>query len=450
MGILEKALKMLEKHPLCDHCLGRQFALLSHGVENYERGKSIKTVLTLQAHAPALSGNKEGIKTLKILATNGFCETAKGILHRMKKRIPAKTLPRACFLCEDKFKCIKDLAEKAVNELKSYEYSNFLVGVELPVAVEEREDEFKAEFEVSYGESMRNEFGRAIGKKIAECTGKAVEYKKPEVVVLVNPLTERVKLQINPLYIAGRYRKLVRGIPQSRWLCPNCRGKGCEECNWTGKLYPESVEELIEKPFLDATGGVKASFHASGREDIDARMLGNGRPFVIEITKPKKRFLDLKKLVKAVNAGAEGKVEVANLQLADKDVVRKLKKAESARKEYRVIMEFENKISVKDLRLLEEKLRNAVVKQKTPIRVLHRRADLTREKYIYKVKVKKLSPKKAEMSILCQGGLYVKELVTGDEGRTTPNISEILGNEAKPIELDVLNVIMEVKEGENK
>lgn len=450
MDILEKSLKMLDKHPLCDHCLGRQFALLSHGVENSERGKSIKNVLTLQAHALALLGNTEGIRALKILATNGFSEKAKELLHSLKKRISAKTLPKTCFLCEDKFKGIDDLAKKSVNKLEKYEYSNFLVGIELPVTVEEREDEFKAEFAVSYGESMRNEFGRKIGKKITKRTGKAVEYKKPEVVVLVNPLTGHINLQINPLYIAGRYRKLVRGIPQSKWFCPNCRGRGCKECSWTGKLYPESVEELIEKPFLEATGGVEASFHASGREDIDARMLGNGRPFVIEISKPEKRFLDLKKLERAVNASAAGKVEISKLQLADKNVVRKLKKAESAWKEYRVIMEFKKKISAKDSSLLEEKLRKTVVKQRTPIRVLHRRADLTREKYIYKVKIKKLSPKKAEMSVLCQGGLYVKELVTGDEGRTTPNISEILGNEAKPINLDVLNVIMDVKEGESK
>jgi len=58
------------------------------------------------------------------------------------------------------------------------------------------------------------------------------------------------------------------------------------------------------------------------------------------------------------------------------------------------------------------------------------------------VKVRKLSPKKAEMRVRCQGGLYVKELVSGDEGRTTPSVSEILGQKAKPIKLDVLNVIM--------
>jgi len=58
------------------------------------------------------------------------------------------------------------------------------------------------------------------------------------------------------------------------------------------------------------------------------------------------------------------------------------------------------------------------------------------------VKVRRLSPKKAEMKVRCQGGLYVKELVTGDDGRTSPSVSEILRQRAKPIKLDVLNVIV--------
>jgi len=442
MNILEKALRMLENYPLCDHCLGRQFALLGHAIENDERGNGIKLALTLQAHALTLSKTSEGVRILKILATNGFSRTADETLKKMKRKIPAQNFPRACFLCEDKFIGVEDLAKKALKQLESYEYNSFLVGIELPVAIEEREDEFKAEFSVSHGENMRNEFGRVIGKKIAECSGKTVDYRKPDVVVLVNPFTKEISLQINPLYIAGRYKKLAGGIPQSKWFCSKCRGKGCEKCNWTGKMYPESVEEIIEKPFLEATHGAKASFHASGREDIDARMLGKGRPFVLEIAKPKKRFLDLKKLEKAVNSHAKGKVEVSNLQFADRTVVRGLKKAESAQKEYRVVVEFENTITTKDLRLLEEKLTNVMVKQKTPLRVLHRRADLTREKYIYEVKVKKLSPRKAEIRVRCQGGLYVKELVTGDEGRTTPSVSETLQNRAKPIKLDVLSVIM--------
>jgi tRNA pseudouridine synthase 10 len=442
MGIIEDSLKMLEKYPLCDHCLGRQFGMLGYGLRNDERGKAIKQVLTFEAHVSALSKKKKGIETLRVLATNGFSESAKEILRKMNKQIRSKKLPTQCYLCEDKFAFIDELARKAVDFLKDYEYTNFLVGTELPLNVEEREDEFKAEFNLSHSENLRNEFGRSIGKKIAELNNKDVEFKKPEIVTLINPFTKTVKLQINPLFIAGRYKKLVRGIPQSKWFCSTCRGKGCEKCNWTGKMYPESVEELVEQPFLEAAKSEKAFFHASGREDIDARMLGQGRPFVVEISKPRKRFLNLGKLGKTVNAYAKGKVKISKLHFADKGTVRKLKKAESAQKEYRVSIEFENKVTAKDLRLLENRLKNITVKQETPNRVLHRRANLTREKYIYDVTIKKLSLKKAEMKIRCQGGLYVKELVSGDEGRTTPSVSELLKNKAKPIKLDVLNVIM--------
>jgi tRNA pseudouridine synthase 10 len=442
MDILEKALRMLEKHALCDHCLGRQFALLGYGMGNDDRGKAIKSVLTFQAHEQALSRDGDGVKVLKILATNGFSDTAKQILAKMKKRALRRAFLKTCFLCENKFGEVEGVARKALMLLGDYEYNNFLAGVELPMDVEEREDEFKAEFEVSHGESLRNEFGRVVGKRLAELNGKAAEFKKPEIVVLVGPFAEAVRLAVNPLFVSGRYKKLVRGIPQSRWFCSSCHGKGCEKCDWTGQMYSESVEELIEKPFLEATGSAKASFHASGREDIDARMLGPGRPFVVEATAPKRRFLDLKRLKDSVNAYSKGKVEVSRLEFADKDAVRRLKGGESAQKEYRVTMEFEDRIRDKDLRLLEAKLANIMIKQQTPRRVLHRRADLMREKYIYDVSAKKLSPNKAEMKVRCQGGLYVKELVSGDEGRTTPNVSELLKNKAKPVKLDVLNVIM--------
>ena len=208
-------------------------------------------------------------------------------------------------------------------------------------------------------------------------------------------------------------------------------------------MYPESVEELSSKPLLEATEGEKTAFHASGREDIDARMLGTGRPFVIEVSKPKKRFVDLKEIEAKINAEAAGKVEVSRLRFTTKDVVRRLKKGEGAQKEYRLLAEFENEVSDEGLRMLEETLSGASIKQQTPLRVLHRRADLIRERYIYKVKVKKVSLKRALMEIRCQGGLYVKELVSGDEGRTIPNVSDLLGNRAKTLKLDVLKVIMD-------
>jgi len=40
----------------------------------------------------------------------------------------------------------------------------------------------------------------------------------------------------------------------------------------------------------------------------------------------------------------------------------------------------------------------------------------------------------------CQGGLYVKEFVTGDGGRTRPSVAEILGARVLEVTVDVLGV----------
>jgi len=439
MEILEKAQTMLEKYPLCDHCLGRQFALLGYGLDNQKRGEALKLLLTMKGHHLALLGEKIGVSLLKTLAANGSFNMAAEILKRMKRKVGKR---KECYLCEGWFSHLQDLVGKSLEKLKDYEYATFLVGVELPTEVEEREDEFKAEYEVRHGESMRNELSRDVGKKISEATQKAADYKKPDIVILLNPFTQHITLQANPLYIAGRYRKLVRGIPQSRWVCVKCGGKGCPRCNWTGKMYPESVEEIIAGPALEKTLGAEASFHAAGREDIDARMLGRGRPFVIEVKRPKRRFIDLHDLVKVINERAQGKVKVLNLRFAHKDTVRRLKKTEAAEKLYRAIVEFDRSPSDEELGALEKALTGAVVRQQTPVRVLHRRADRVREKYIYEAKIKRLTPNRVEMKIRCEGGLYIKELITGDEGRTDPCVSRIVNAEAKPLELDVLNVII--------
>jgi len=439
MEILKKARKILSKYPICDFCLGRQFALLGYGIENRTRGYAIKLLLTMEAHRKALAGNKRAINFLKKLAFNGNFEIAYYLLEKLtNKKFERKEF--VCSLCSNNFQKIEQLAEKAVERMSKYEYSTFLVGILLPEGVEEREDEFKAEFEITHGESIKNHFSREIGKKIAEKTGKKADLKKPDIVVLVNPFKNTVRLQINPLYISGRYRKLVRNLPQSMWICTKCMGKGCEACNWTGKKYPESVAELISAPVLEMTEGERTAFHAAGREDVDARMLGSGRPFVIEVKKPKRRFIDLWKLENAINNYADGKVEVLGLTFASREDVERVKRGEKTEKTYRVVVELEKKVSDEELKLLESTLTNCRVSQKTPIRVLHRRADKTREKYIYETKVNKLTPKMIELRIRCQGGLYIKELVTGDMGRTKPSVSEILKVKAVPLELDVLDV----------
>jgi tRNA pseudouridine synthase 10 len=46
----------------------------------------------------------------------------------------------------------------------------------------------------------------------------------------------------------------------------------------------------------------------------------------------------------------------------------------------------------------------------------------------------------AIIQVHCDGGLYVKELTSSDEGRTQPSLTGELGVQAKVTELDVINV----------
>lgn len=437
MEIIEKAQMMLEKHPLCDHCLGRQFAFLGYGIDNQERGRTIKLFLTMKGHHLALSKDKQGIILLKVLAENGSFPMATEILKKLKRR------PKQggkCFLCEGCFEALPDLVEKAAKRLQDYEYDTFLVGVKLPSEVEEREDEFKAQFEVQHGENFRNELSRVFGKMLSDKTGKTADFMNPQVVVLVNPFVGDIRLQVNSIFIMGRYQKLVRGIPQSKWFCPKCRGKGCPECNYTGRMHPESVEELVAGPALERTYGEDASFHGAGREDADARMLGRGRPFIIQVKRPHKRGIDLKELARTINDRSDGKIKVTGLKFVEKEMIRTLKHLETTQKTYRVTVRFDRDISDDEIVKLKRSLSGTRVLQQTPTRVLRRRADKTRERHIYETEIKRISPNSVEMKIRCQGGLYVKELVTGDKGRTEPNVSKLVDAKAEPLELDVLSI----------
>ncbi|CAD6494855.1 MAG: hypothetical protein LAKADJCE_00974 [Candidatus Argoarchaeum ethanivorans] len=242
-----------------------------------------------------------------------------------------------------------------------------------------------------------------------------------------------------PLPIYGRYRKLVRGIPQTRWACRVCGGKGCEECGFTGKLYPESVEELISGTVIKAFNATGTVFHGAGREDVDALMLGNGRPFVLEVRGAKKRSsIDLSALQQEINAFASYKVEVSNLEYVDHSKVKQIKEMR-VDKTYRLTVMLGGDVPEERLKLCSNKLRG-VITQQTPTRALHHRADRLRKRSVRPIELESFDENVAVFIVTCESGLYVKELISGDGGRTTPSLSGELGICAKVISIDVINI----------
>ena len=286
---------------------------------------------------------------------------------------------------------------------------------------------------------LKKELNRIIGREIENNLEKEVGFEKQDIVINVdlrkNP---KVRIQINPLFIEGKYNKLVRGIPQTKWPCGKCKGKGCEDCNFTGKQYDESVEELISKHILEATNGWQAKFHGAGREDIDVLMLGSGRPFVLEIKEPKIRKIDLASLEEKINKINEGKTSYHNLKFCQRDRKAEIKVSSSDNyKIYKALVKCSQKYDkdkLADLNSLDE------IHQQTPLRVVHRRADKVRIKHVHDVSCDVIDDTTFEMTVKTEGGLYIKELISGDSNRTKPNVGEILGVESICEQLDVVEV----------
>ena len=85
-------------------------------------------------------------------------------------------------------------------------------------------------------------------------------------------------------------------------------------------------------------------------------------------------------------------------------------------------------------------LKGKIIVQRTPTRVVHRRTDKLRERRVIDVKIKKYEDLNLELLINAESGTYIKELINGDNGRTKPNLSELLGMGCIVKELDVTEI----------
>ena len=397
--ILTLAEKTVSAYHLCDSCLGRLFRQIKKG-----------------------STNKQ-----------------KGTLIRNNLKQSKKTHAKDCWLCEGLTGETDHFVDLISDALKEYEFDTFLIGSKIDEDIVEREKELWDFISSEDFEPIKMEINREVGKILEEKLGKTVDFEKPDITVIVDTAFDVVNLQIRPLFIYGRYKKFERGIPQTKWPCRICRGKGCSSCNYTGKMYETSVEELISKKALKRTKSNDESFHGCGREDIDALMLGSGRPFVLEIKNPKKRTIDLAILTSEINSYTKDRVEISNLRFSDRKEIARIKNAEF-QKTYYIVIEGEKPIKKEKLKEVAQILQGKTIKQLTPTRVAHRRADKIRERRIYNCELESVEGSIARLTIETQSGTYIKELVSGDSGRTTPNISEMIGIPCKVKELDVIEI----------
>jgi len=423
-SITGKALNALRKYPLCDRCLGRLFARLGYGWSNRERGEALKRLIVMELHRRMLEGDNTARTVFLELAPRLYPYS-----QGLYEKLTGKGLgPEACIICGgtlDDF--IRKAAENGAALLKAHDISRFVVGVRLSGGIDRLEDEIKAAVRAEHGESIKSEIRREVGKLIQSIdTGLTVDFDDPEATLLVEYPTGMLWLQVNSIFYKGRYWKKGRLISQAYWPTPTGpKYYSIEEALW-GLLGLHKAERLV--------------LHASGREDVDARMLGTGRPMIIELKSPRVRRVPVEAVVRAANKN-KALVEVAIEGSASRREVRLYKEGVArTTKTYKALIVSGSPLSDTTIRRIEDFFSDRTIMQRTPRRVLHRRPDILRRRKVYTIKCKRISNYTMECVIVAEGGLYIKELVSGDEGRTTPSMSEITGSRMECVELDVIGV----------
>ena len=449
--IFDKVLQIYHNYFICVHCLGRMFSLLGSNTTNQERGHSLLLSLTMEIHKNFLSNNKdqqkEAVINLKLLAEKANFSSAQAVLKNEGIEYFTSEKQQICYLCEGIFSEIGKYVETSKIALEGIQFDNFLVGTTPDSLIVNREDRFKSEYKILEAESFKSHFNRVIGKELFKVLRKEPEFSNPDVLLIFFVYKENfeVKVNLRSLFVFGRYNKFIRGIPQTHWFCNNCKGIGCKHCNFSGKQYNTSVEELMEPMFINESKATDSKFHGAGREDIDVRMLGNGRPFIIELKNPKVRTLDLVRIEKKVNRKNRNKIKIQGLRYSSKKEVIKFKtEAKDTKKTYKALVKAETKMTKEmfgeKLNELKFEFENKVINQRTPNRVSHRRADKIRVKTIYSLTGKFIKSNLFEFLIKTQGGTYIKELISGDNGRTSPSFTDIFRIPLLCKKLDVLEI----------
>ena len=402
--------------PFCLSCLGRAFGKIGFGLDNRERGIEILNQLEI----------KEDNELQDLLISE----------------------ESDCTICEGLISEIPNFRELVLESFSDFSISSFKIGTIVDKDILKREVEFQLLFGDDLGEALKSQLNREIGISVYKKARIETLMDNPDAVAIIDTGYDVVNLEIKSLFIEGNYNKYDRTVPQTRWPCHSCKGIGCGKCNNTGQLYPDSVQSLIANHFIIASSCSEDLFHGMGREDIDAAMLGSGRPFVLELRMPKNRDLDLLEIENKVNTENKGRIKASKFKFVKRSRVAELKNT-VCDKTYRLDVSISDKISIESLKKGAQRLTSTVIEQRTPTRVSHRRADLVRPRLVNSVDVVSFTDGMAELVIRAQHGTYIRELVSGDDGRTVPSLTSLIDAKCKVEVLDVLNLHLQVKEEKN-
>jgi tRNA U54 and U55 pseudouridine synthase Pus10 len=173
--------RMLNERRLCNNCLGRQFPNFQPQLAIKEKG----ILLRFLAETKTKGWNSEGYTWEE--------------LYNLFEKQP-------CELCRGIFDKIDDIAGRLADEMREYEFKNFLCGANVPFQITEKEDKIRSKYKLK-GESLRKEIVREVGLKLNELLKRDTSFSDPDIKIVFQPFEDQlnVKITTKPIFMRGQY-----------------------------------------------------------------------------------------------------------------------------------------------------------------------------------------------------------------------------------------------------
>lgn len=349
----------------------------------------------------------------------------------------AKIEPQLCDLCKGVLSNLEQLGNDIIRKLSEYEFDTFLVGASVPQVLLDKEDELRSKLKIKGKESIKSQITRILSRNVSSSTGKKVEFSRPDLTILVSIADSSMTFNPRSIWLRAKYRKLTRGIPQKDNICRTCNGLGCADCGYQGKQH-RSVQSIITKFLVEKFQADACNFVWLGSEDANSLVHGSGRPFYVEVAKPKRRSYPTKgrkKLRKKVAFGSN-EIEVIDLErlmarvtdVPQFDVLCRVN----------LVKKVSGLDTVFPILKVQEQFTNALVNVR-----------LSRKSRIVQRLVRSISlltgedSQNVQLLIKCEGGIPLKKLISGQNNDVEPNLAVLTAayqiDPAQPF--DILDVM---------
>ncbi|KAF9579788.1 putative tRNA pseudouridine synthase Pus10, partial [Lunasporangiospora selenospora] len=177
------------------------------------------------------------------------------------------------------------------------------------------------------------------------------------------PELDSIEMTRESVYVGGRYLKFSRDVSQTPWSIG------------TTVLAELSVSGIVCEPIKKAFRADDFKFVTAGREDANVRMLGNGRPFYMELINPRIPELSVETIQQVeteINAIMPEKVQIQKLTSITCEDTKVIKEGEETKtKSYSALCWASNPVDSTMIDAVNQFTdKSFIVEQQTPIRVL--------------------------------------------------------------------------------